>query len=383
MFSALVILGSPEAAPLVRSMIAATGQIMVMRELPAPPGNYELARLLNSLCPDLVILDLTAGQESVECVARIRAHSPQMPVVGIGCSTEAKLLARQAGLSTYVGLECTPEELRAAIRRALELHQGGVQPSLYAFLPSKAGSGCSTVVLNTAVAAARLGKRTLVIDADLRSSVLALMLGVEAAGGTQAVLQSSGELDTFVLRRNVVAKHGVDFLLSTRTLDFTPPEWANYFQLLNFVQPQYDLILVDMPELVNPATYEVVRRSEKIFPVTTPEISALKLTIQRLTELERLGVAPDRIHILLNRVHPAGPPLAELEGLLGRPVEKAFPNNYPAVAAAIADAAPVAPDSSLGQAFTAFAASLAGIQYTPPEPTFRERLKGLLHLASA
>lgn len=383
MFNALVILGNPDTAPVLRSLIAATGIVTVMRELSAFPGNYELGRLLNTLGPDLVLIDLSAGQPAVNCAARIHDLSPHVPVVGIGCTTETRLTARMAGLASLVDLHASPEAIHLAIREALEKSQGGPQPFLFSFLPSKAGSGCSTVVLNTAVAAAALGRRVLVIDADLRSSVMALMLGLEPAGGTQAALASSAELDTFIVRRCSVQKHGADFLLSTRELDAQPPEWTHYYRLLSFVRPHYDLVFVDLPELVNPATVEVIRRSEKIFPVCTSELPSLKLTLQRLAELRRLGVEEARIEVLLNRLHPSAPPLAELEAVIGRPVSHAFPNNYRAVEAAIRAGAPVDPESALGQAFTAFAARLARVEPPARAPTLGQRLRGLLHLAPA
>lgn len=383
MFNAVVILGSAESAPLVRSLVAGTGLVTVMRELPAPPGDYELARILNSLQPDLLFIDLTGGQEALECMARARELSARTPVIALGCTAETRLLARHLGAAGLATADCSPEQLRGLIRQAMETHFGGIDERLFAFLPAKAGSGCSTVVLHTAIAAAALGKRVLVIDADLRSSVLGLMLGLDPIGGTQAVLQAAADLDTFVLRRNITQRHGVDFLLSTRALDAELPEWVNYFQLLNFVRSQYDLVLVDMPELINPATVEVVRRARTIFPVCTPELPSLRLAMQRLTELERLGIGPDRTALLLNRVSRTSPPVAEIEQTLGHRVAHLFPNDYLALSQSIREAAPLKADTALARAFQAFAATLAGVEIEQAQPSLRDRLKGLLHLASA
>ncbi|MFZ5927288.1 MAG: AAA family ATPase [Acidobacteriota bacterium] len=383
MFNAVVILGNAESAPLIRSLIAATEEVTIMREVSAPPGDYELARIVNSLLPDLIFIDLSGGQEALACMARIHELSPRTPVIGLGCSPEARLLARHLGAAGLAAPDCSPDELRIAIRGAMESSHGGVENHIFAFLPSKAGSGCSTIVLHTALAAASFGKRVLVIDVDLRSSVLGFMLGVTPVGGTQAVLQAAESLDTFILRRNLTQWGGADFLLSTRALDAELPEWFHYFQLLNFVRGSYDLILIDLPELINPATVELVHRSKKIFPVCTTEIPSLKLTLQRLTELERLGLKEDRIGLLLNRVSRSTPKPAEIEETLGRKIAHVFPNDYLAVSRAIQNATPLQPDTELARAFAAFAASLAGVEYEPQPASLRSRLKGLLHLASA
>lgn len=382
MFNAVVILGSDESAPLIRSLIAATGQVTVMRELPAPPGDYELARLVNSLLPDLVFVDLTGGQAALECMARLKELAPQTPVIGMGCSTEARLLARHLG-AALAAPDCAPEELRITIREAMEAHHGGLEPHLFTFLPSKAGSGSTTVVLHTAVAAAKLGKRVLVIDADLRSSVMGLMLGVTPAGGIQSILASASQLDAFVLRRNVTSKHGADFLLSTRALDAEPPEWVHYFQLLNFVRSDYDLILADLPELINPATVELVRRSKQVFPVCTSELPSLKLATQRLEELGRLGVEAERIGVVVNRAVKETPGTEEIEQVLGKRVAFVFPNDYRAVSESIMEGTPLSPETPLAHAFKEFAALLAGVEYQRPGKSLRARLKGLLNLTSA
>jgi Flp pilus assembly CpaE family ATPase len=382
-FQALVILGSTESAPLVRSLIAATGQVTVMRELPAPPGGYELARLLHTLLPDLVFVDLTGGKAALECMARLKELSPQTPVIAVGCSAEARLLARNLGGAGLAAPGCSPEELRVTIREAVQAHHAGLEPNLYSFLPSKAGSGCSTVVLHTALAAARLGKRVLVIDADLRSSVMGLMLGVTPAGGMQGVLASAAHLDSFVLRRNVTARHGADFLLSTRELDAEPPEWVHYFRLLNFVRGDYDLILADLPELINPATVELVRRSNRVLPVCTAELPSLKLALQRLEELGRLGLEPHRIGVVVNRAAKETPSTEQIDQTLGQRVVFVFPNDYRSVSESILVGAPLSGETPLARAFTEFAASLAGVEYQRPGTSLRARLKGLLSLASA
>lgn len=382
MFSALVIHASPEQAPLLRAMVADTGQILVMRELTSPPGNYELSRLLNTLVPDIVLLDMSGGDISLDCAARITELAPSTPLLGFACPPQLQQIAKQVGFSVTLPSIASTDDLKKAIRVALERHHAACERYLYSFLPSKAGSGASTVVLNTAAALARMGKRVLVIDADLRSSVLSVMLGVKPKGGTQGALAISDQLDTFSWRNCLFSLDNVDFLLSTRAIDSQPPEWANYYQLINFTRSQYDAILVDLPELINPATIEVVRRSRLLFPVCTPEIPSLQLTIQRLEEIERLGVPDDRVGVLLNRHHRTDPDLAKLAELIGRRIMKAFPNDYPLVHTAIAAGRAVPGETKLGRVFGEFASQLVE-ETVAQEAGLKKRLRGMLGWASA
>lgn len=384
MFDTIVIHASPDKAAVLRALAAASGDLQILRELTTLPGAYELSRLLNTLSPDLVLIDLAVGHEALQRVAQIAEHSPQTAVVGYGADASLALAAQQRGVHAVVPLNGRVADLRIAVRDALHSRHGGVEPGLFSFLPSKAGSGSSTVVLNTATALARFHqKRVLVIDADLRSGILAIMLDVEPQGSIQTILRGIDSLSSLEWSRCVIPLHGVDYLLSSRSLDTHPPEWSHYYQLLNFAREHYDAILVDLPELVNAASVELVRRSAMVFPVCTPEIPSLRLTQQRCAELDRWGVPQERVGIVLNRWHASDPAPAELTRILGRPVLKALPNDYPALRAAVAAGTPVSFDSKLGKSFVEFAGRLIQDPSAEPEAGLAGRLLGWFGISHA
>ena len=384
MFNTVVIHAGPERAALLRAMVASTGQLQILREFTAAPSQYEISRMLNSMAPDVVLIDFGLGQQTLQCAAKIAEYAPQTAVVGFGATADLAMLAKQVGFHALVAANGGTEDLQFAIHEAMHCRDGGLEPTLYSFLPSKAGSGASTVVVNTATALAKYyGKRVLVIDADLRSGILAIMLNVEPVGSVQRVLQESDQLDQFHWVQSVLPVHGVDYLLSSRSLDSAPPEWLHYYQLLNFARKHYDTVLVDLPELVNPATVEIVRRSAMVFPVCTTEIPSLRLTQHRCNELTRWGVPEERIGILLNRWHRSDPAPAELARIIQKPVLKSFPNDYPAVRAAVAAGSSVPFDSKLGNAFIEFAARLIHEPAVNHQPSLTGRVLGMLGLSTA
>ncbi len=116
------------------------------------------------------------------------------------------------------------------------------------------------------------------------------------------------------------------------------PAWTHYFQLLRFAALKYDLIMVDLPEVVNPATSEVVIRARNIYVVSTPEFASLKLTKQRCQEVIKWGVDKGRIQALLNRGHKSDIGAPEAEKILEFPVAATFPNDYKVVRRATTDA---------------------------------------------
>jgi Flp pilus assembly CpaE family ATPase len=239
-------------------------------------------------------------------------------------------------------------------------------PDILAFLPSKAGSGCSTVVLNTAAVLANdLGKRTLLIEGDRRSGVLSILLDVGEDGGLPAILAESGKLTSVGWRQHVTSLGKLDMLLANPLKPGPQPTWATYFQILDFVKAHYDYILVDLPELLNPATDELAQAARLMFIVCEPELASLKLVEVRRGELEAAGVAPDKIAVLGNRWE--GRRLTK-DGLEKThvPMYAALPNDYLAVKNAAIESRLVSKDSAFARACEELARRVCGMQ-APPE----------------
>lgn len=361
MFTTVIIQASPERAPYVRAIAADTGLLQLVREFPSLPSPYEITRMVHASAPDLVLIDVGSGPAALQCCAAIHELDASMPILAMGCPPGLVEQAKGYGFNAVLTESVTSRELSEAIHSSLLAARGGIEDYLFSFLPSKAGSGASTVVLNTAAALARdQNKRVLVIDGDLRSSVLSILLDVQPTSAIQNLLASTDDIDQFRLRAAVATVEGIDFLLSSRSLDSVQPGWPHYFQLLNFVRDKYDIILVDLPELVNPATIELVRRSRKVYLVCTTEVPSLRLTQQRGEELHRWGLPPKRYGLLVNRWHNGDPSSPELAKILGIQVLRQLPNDYPAIRKAQNEGAFVAPNSRLGKAFSDFASVLAG-----------------------
>jgi len=71
--------------------------------------------------------------------------------------------------------------------------------------------------------------------------------------------------------------------------------------LLAFARSRYDLIICDLPEVVNEATDVVVRAARAVLVVTTPSVPSLFLAARRRHDLERRGVGASSVKYILNR----------------------------------------------------------------------------------
>jgi Flp pilus assembly CpaE family ATPase len=360
MFSAVIISPDPVWRQIVHEVSADSKQVLTHRICDEYPHPYDLARLMNTITPDFVFLDVSEPDKALACAASIREIHSRTVIIGFAGGSLGS-----AGLDTHGIIAVLPspldtESFTRTVEESIHKALGGVQENLLAFLPSKAGSGCSTVVLHTACALANsFKKKVLVVEADLRSGALSIFLNSIPEGTIQSALRSTSELDVFKLDQCITKKHGIDLLLSNNAPEGPLPVWHQYFQFLEFVRARYDWILVDLPELVNPATAEIVRRARGVYTVCTQEIPSLKLAQRRFQDLAVRGVPVERRHLILNRWHKQEIAATDVEQFLHIPIQATIPNDYKAFRAALVDGNCVPERTPAGQAFIEFARALA------------------------
>ena len=361
-FNALVLVEDSSAGLILGELAAESRQVSILRSLDrVPETNHEIARLLNSTEPDLVFIDLSARESALKLIDAILGHAAATAIVGLSASMSGRQGFDQAGVAAYLERPFTLEGFESSVRDAIRKVRAGVSEKLSVFLPAKAGSGSTTVALNVAGALAnRLGKKTLLIEADLHSGVLSTLLNVTPSLPVVEALARAATLDYSVWTKYVVQAAGLDTLLTDRAKTRPLPSWMNYHQLLRFALGRYDHVIADLPEVINEATEELVRSAHAILVVCTPEVLSLTLARHRLDELDRRRIPPERIHVILNRWHRHDMKLEQVEEFLKHKVVAALPNDYKSVNDAIVQGKPVPPESELGRNIAALAKWLAG-----------------------
>ncbi len=128
---------------------------------------------------------------------------------------------------------------------------------------SEPGDGKTTVAVNLAVAFANAGKRTLIIDADLRRPGLTAMLAKKGIGGVADILigdRPVSETAAEFLHSNEVA--GLD-VLSAGIRCPNPAELLSgprFAELLAWADAHYDQIVVDCPPVLAVSDAQIVGR---------------------------------------------------------------------------------------------------------------------------
>jgi Mrp family chromosome partitioning ATPase len=357
---------------------------IALRGEPLPPAPH-IIRVLGIQGPELVLLDLN-DWDAVSHIAReINESKTDSVVIGFtkGSSQMERRVFHEAGIVDLLRDPFSAAELEAVAYEALHRDRRVDNKNILAFLPAKAGGGCSTVALNTAGALVNtLNKKVLLIESDTRSGVLSFKLNLEDRTGLREALAQSGELTPVEWRRHYSEVSGIHVLLANPARRGALPRWNDYYQLLYFLQKEYDFILVDLPEVINDATAEIVRTARGVLIVCEPELASLKLTKQRCTELESCEIASNSIHVVVNRWEHSRMTVKDVEEAVAHPVFATVPNDYSNVKNAVLNSRLAAATSPFAKGCTALARKLGGLPETRGERLKFALLQSLGRIAS-
>ena len=204
------------------------------------------------------------------------------------------------------------------------------------------------------------------------------MLNTVPEGWIQSALRLAADMDPLTWSACVSTAHKMDVLLSCRATMDPLPGWSLFYSLLRFVRPRYDLIVADLPELVNPGTSEIVCRARQVFLVCTQEMLALRMAELRRKDLIQWGVPETRISLIVNRYQKRETTVAEIEQIVGQPIAAKFPNDYMSVRSATIEGRPISGATSLGRSFKEFANVLCGVTKNGDSPRWISDLRTLI-----
>jgi pilus assembly protein CpaE len=323
----------------------------------------EALKKLRFLDPEIILLDLNDWSLIAPIVEHIRATSLRGKLIGFRESWNRRQQAEfeDAGIKQLLREPFSPSQLDEAAHTAVHDGVPETRPNLFAFLPAKAGGGCSTAALNMAVSlGAAPAKRVLVIEADTRSGTFSIALNIKSHHGLLDALQKGDDLTVVDWQQMHATAEGLDLLLADPSRLAPRSSWCGYYQLLRFVDKYYDYVVVDLPEVINDATAEVARAAANVFVVCTPEILSLRLASLRCQEVEAYGVPKERIQVIVTRWTRDGLSLEDVEKCLKRPVYATLSNDYNEVHEAILESRLVSPTSMFGKDCHAVARRIVG-----------------------
>ena len=210
-------------------------------------------------------------------------------------------MIRQLSLPQTAGLEAiqvhlAPESVESEAFRTLRttLAFSGRDMERIAVTSTEPGDGKTTVIANLAVSYAHAGKRTLLIDCDLRRPGLTKLFELRGSGGVSEILRSDEDIAALCDER--VQATGIDGLeiIPCGPKPSNPAELlsgSRLSDLLAWAETHYDQILVDCPPIVAASDAAIVGRlTDSLILVVQPEKNHRRLVLRAVNGLAAIGV---------------------------------------------------------------------------------------------
>lgn len=349
-----------------QQLLAEMGLVNVTRVLDRYPNGLELLRNLRAHAPQVIFLSSESMTRAIEVVQEVERNTPGVQIVALGrkCDQQVLLDLMRAGIREYASLPFDRQGIKESLLRlegVLEAKPPTIEStdSVFAFLPSKAGVGTSTIALNASVALARQPhSRTLLSDFDLNSGMMRFMLKLENTYGIADAAAHALVMDESLWPQMVTNVDKLDVLHAGRLNPDFRIEPTQLRHLMEFMRRNYQALCFDLSGNLEKYSLEIMHEAKKIFLVCTPEIPSLHLAREKYLYLKQLDLQ-DRICVLLNRCQkrPIITP-QQIEDLLGLPIQMTFPNDYVGVHRALTLGKGVEAGTELGKQFTLLAQSM-------------------------
>lgn len=171
-----------------------------------------------------------------------------------------------------------------------------------AITSGKGGVGKTNLTVNLAIAMAKIGRRVLIIDADLGMANVDVVLGTMSKHHLIHLLEPDVQLEDVLIH----GPYGVNYISGgsavERVVDFTPQERECLMDKLADCEKMADIVLVDTGAGIGKNVLEFILAADEVILVTTPEPTALT-DAYAVMKAYSMNSGKKDLKIVVNRVY--------------------------------------------------------------------------------
>ena len=164
----------------------------------------------------------------------------------------------------------------------------------------KGGTGRTTFTANLGAALSDLGKKVLLVDADIGNGFLDMALGLESQVVYNIVDVVEGNCKILKALIKDREEQSLYLLPSSGNRDFSAVSDVQFKKLMKIFKNEFDYILVDTPAGTGRGFKTVVSAADRIFVLTTPDRFSLRAAVKLSNQMtpEESSVA----YLIINRL---------------------------------------------------------------------------------
>ena len=347
--------------------------------------------VLQARAASILLIDTEVEPDAaLDLVREICDRHPAARVLISGGARDPDLILRsqRAGASEFLPAPLERKALLDSIHRiwrrlAPEAHGAArKRGQVFTFLGTKGGCGATTVATNLAVSLARRGHSTILLDLDLSSGDVALLLNLQPSFSVVDVVQNLHRLDR-ELFSGMTLKHasGLEILPARENLDQAAAVGpAQVAQILKFLKEQFDCVVINTRNATDLLAQAAVNEADLVHLVSCLDVLSLRRAQWALHRMAQSGVSRDLIRLVISR-YEKNPyiSLDEAEKLLDLKIAWTIPADPRTVHEALNEGVPfvIKSRNGLHGCFESYAGNLLAGGDAGKAPAGRRGLMGL------
>ena len=302
----------------------------------------EAQSLVEKLRPDVMLMDINMPvMDGIEATEKISVAHPAVSIIMTTVQSELDYIkkAMVAGARDYLVKPFTSDQLISSIKKIHRLDSRkntkrpptlSSKPKAIAVYSPKGGIGTTTISINLAVMMHQLtGKRVALLDFDLQSSDIGVMLDLKLNKTISDIVQNISYLDRDLLGEHMY-KHdsGIDVLLAPPEPQYAELVKSEYIErIVKLLKQQYDFIIIDTPCILDTFTVSIMNMSDEILMVLALELTTVRRVKKVMDLIKELGLSNNFRYVLNRSSDEIGLNRREVEKHLGITIDNHISSN--------------------------------------------------------
>ena len=318
----LLIEDVPQVAQYVRGLLMAQSAIKILDVM--TDGSRAVAQI-PELRPDVVVVDalLQGRVKGLQLVKQIHEAGLDVPVIVLTVPQQPVEVDPAHGIHGVLSMPFSGYDLISRVGQVHKEHQQtgdhGVSQTIAIFAP-KGGVGRTTIAFNLAVAAAKLGTKTVLVDGSIQFADLRALLRVPADAPSILDLPTDRVVESDLAEVLWRDPSGIDILLAPPRIEMAEMVTLRDLEkVLSLLRRLYDAVIIDMSVALDEINLALLDRADVILELVTYDSTTIHNTIALADTFRVIGYSAAKVQYVVNRADAnAGIDPADLTRALGR-----------------------------------------------------------------